>query len=166
LTHYNDFIVKSVTALQNRNIHHTSNMSLIFCSFSLCYAVLHIHLLVYCCHFVLFQPSAQQEAGHKPAQSFPLTEVPKIPASATSVTEKSQLPLGSKAVPENKKSLSAASGLTPIELTRTLPLRSTCAVATSQATTVPEAVSAVGATKQKLSQVSDPADVPKPPFEM
>lgn len=130
-------------------------------------------MLVYVFDFVSFQPSAQQQVEPKPASSFPLTEVAKIPTSAASAAGKSQPPLGSREVPEKNKSLSPASELTAIEVTKPVPTPSTFATAASEGLAVPTvaksvsgAVLTVDMSKQKLPQMSNPADAPKPPLQM
>jgi hypothetical protein len=131
-------------------------------------AVLYTHVLVYLFDFVSFQPPAQQ-----PASTFPLTEFTKTSTSAASVAGKSQPPLGSREVPEKRKSPSPASGFTLTEITKTVPTPITARTVTSQGLAGPTvgkgssgAASTVDISKQKVPQMSNPADAPKPPMQM
>ncbi|PNF28586.1 hypothetical protein B7P43_G09381 [Cryptotermes secundus] len=119
------------------------------------------------------KPPVQQQAEPKPASAVILTEFTKIPTSAASVAGKSQPPLGSREVPEKKKSPSPASGFTPAEITKTVPTPSTSPTVASQGLgikTVPKgsssAASSVDISKQKVLQMSNPSDAPKPPLQM
>jgi hypothetical protein len=84
----------------------------------------------------------------------------------------SQPPLGSREVPEKKKSLSPASGLTPIEITKTVPGSSTSPTTASQGLAVPtvakdlsDAAPTVGMSNQKFPEKLKPVDAPKPPLQ-
>jgi hypothetical protein len=136
-------------------------------------AVLYTHVLVYLFNSVSFQPPAQQQAEPKPASTFPLTEFAETPTSAASVAGKSRPPLESREVPEEERSPSPASGFTPTEIAKTVPTPSTSPTVARQglagqtvAKSSSGAASTVDLPKQKVPQMSNPADAPKPPVQL